>query len=139
MQQGKTMAQLAVGEKASFRKTITEADVIGFAKVSGDSNPIHLDKDYAAKSLFKERVAHGILTAGLISAVIGTQLPGVGSIYLSQTLKFTAPVKLGDTIDAEVEVIAKLEEKSQVRLATRCRNQNGQTVIEGEALVKPPR
>jgi len=139
MQKGKTIDQLEVGEKASMRKTITASDVFSFAQISGDTNPLHLDKEYASKSLFKERVAHGMLTAGLISAIIGTELPGVGTIYLSQSLRFTAPVKFGDTIEAEVEVTGKLEEKNRVTLKTMCRNQQGQTVIEGEALVMPPR
>ncbi len=139
IKQGKTIGQLEVGQKASMRKTITEADVSAFAQISGDTNPVHLDKEYAAKSMFKERIAHGMLTAGLISAVLGTQLPGVGCIYLSQSLKFLAPVKLGDTIEAEVEVIEKLEEKNRVRLRTVCRNQSGQVVIDGEALIMPPK
>jgi 3-hydroxybutyryl-CoA dehydratase len=139
IKQGKAIGQLEIGQKASMRKTITEADVSAFAQISGDTNPVHLDKDYAAKSMFKERIAHGMLTAGLISAVLGTKLPGVGSIYLSQSLKFLAPVKLGDTVEAEVEVIEKLEEKNRVRLRTVCRNQSGQVVIDGEALIMPPR
>jgi len=136
---GKTIDQLEIGEKASIRKTFTESDVYSFAQISGDTNPLHIDKEYASGSLFRERVVHGMLTAGLISAVLGTHLPGVGSIYLSQSLRFTAPVKFGDTIEAEVEVVAKIEEKKQVRLRTICRNQRGQTVIDGEALVMPPR
>ena len=139
IKQGKTIGQLEIGQKSSMRKTITEADVSAFAQISGDTNPVHLDKEYAAKSIFKERIAHGMLTAGLISAVLGTQLPGVGSIYLSQSLKFLAPVKLGDTVEAEVEVIEKLEEKNRVRLRTVCRNQSGQVVIDGEALIMPPK
>ena len=139
IKQGNTIGQLDIGQKASMRKTITEADVSTFAQISGDTNPVHLDKEYAAKSMFKERIAHGMLTAGLISAVLGTQLPGVGSIYLSQSLKFLAPVKLGDTVEAEVEVIEKLEEKNRVRLRTVCRNQSGQVVIDGEALIMPPK
>lgn len=139
VKQGKTINQLEIRQRASMRKTITEADVAAFAQISGDTNPVHLDKEYAAKTMFKERIAHGMLTAGLISAVLGTQLPGVGCIYLSQSLKFVAPVKLGDTVEAEVEVIEKLEEKNRVRLRTVCRNQSGQVVIDGEALVMPPR
>ncbi|MBT9149534.1 MAG: (R)-specific enoyl-CoA hydratase [Dehalococcoidia bacterium] len=138
MQQGKTIDQLEIGEKASMRKTFTESDVYRFAQISGDTNPLHIDKEYASESLFKEPVVHGMLTAGLISAVIGTRLPGVGTIYLSQSLRFTAPVKFGDTIEAEVEVVAKLEEKNRARLRTICRNQGGQTVIDGEALVILP-
>lgn len=139
MQKGKTIDQLEIGEKDSMRKTFTESDVYSFAQISGDTNPLHIDKKYASESLFKEPVVHGMLTAGLISAVIGTRLPGVGTIYLSQSLRFTAPVKFGDTIEAEVEVVAKLEDKNQARLRTICRNQRGQTVIDGEALVMPPR
>ena len=139
MKKGKTINQLEVGEKVSMCKTITESDVKTFAEISGDTNPLHLDKEFASSSIFGERVAHGMLTAGLISAVIGTQLPGVGTIYMSQSLRFTAPVKFGDTIEAEVEVKEKLEEKNRVVLITTCRNQQGQTVIEGEALVMPPR
>ena len=139
MPEGKAIDELSIGEKSSMRKTIAESDVYTFAQISGDTNPLHLDNEYASKSLFKERVAHGMLTAGLISAVIGTQLPGVGTIYLSQTLRFTAPVKLGDTIEAEVEITEKFEEKNRVTLRTICRNQDGQTVIEGEAIVMPPR
>ena len=139
MQKGKTIDQLEIGEKDSMRKTFTESDVYSFAQISGDTNPLHIDKEYASESLFKEPVVHGMLTAGLISAVIGTRLPGVGTIYLSQSLRFTAPVKFGDTIEAEVEVVAKLEDKNQARLRTICRNQRGQTVIDGEALVMPPR
>lgn len=139
IKQGKTIDQIDIGQRASMRKTITEADVATFAQISGDTNPLHLDAEYAATTIFKERVAHGILTAGLISAVLGTQLPGVGCIYLSQSLKFVAPVKLGDTIEAEAEVIEKLEEKNRVRLRTVCRNQSGQVVIDGEALVMPLR
>lgn len=111
MQKGKTIDQLEIGEKDSMRKTSTESDVYSFAQISGDTNPLHIDKEYASESLFKEPVVHGMLTAGLISAVIGTRLPGVGTIYLSQSLRFTAPVKFGDTIEAEIEVVAKLEDK----------------------------
>ena len=139
MQKGKTIDLLQIGEKASMRKRISESDVYSFAQISGDTNPLHLNKEFASKSLFKEQVAHGMLTAGLISAVIGTQLPGVGTIYLSQSLRFTAPVKFEDTIEAEIEVTAKVEEKNRVTLRTICKNQQGQTVIEGEAIVMPPR
>ena len=139
MQNGKTIDHIEIGEKASIRKTITESDVYTFAQLSGDTNPLHLDEDYASGSLFKERVAHGMLTAVLIPAVLGTRLPGAGTINLSQSLRFTAPVKFGDTIEVEVEVTEKLEEKNRVVLRTTCRNQRGQTVIEGEAVVMPPR
>lgn len=139
VRQGRTIDELKLGEKASLRKMFTESDVCTFAQISGDINPLHLDQEYASTTVFKERIVHGMLTAGLISAVIGTQLPGVGTIYLWQNLRFTAPVKLGDTIEADVEVVAKLEEKNQARLRTICRNQRREIVIDGEALVMLPR
>jgi len=139
MEQGKTIDQITIGEKASLTKQITEADVIQFAEVSGDKNPIHLDKEYASQTRFKERIAHGMFTASLISAVIGTRLPGPGNIYVSQTLEFKAPVKFGDRIEAEVEIIEKIPERNRVRLKTVCRNQDGMVVIEGEAVVLPRR
>jgi len=139
MEQGKTIDQLNIGEKASLTKQITESDVIRFAEVTGDRNPIHLDPEYASKTRFKERIAHGMLTASLISAVISTRLLGPGNIYVSQSLEFKAPVKLGDVIQAEVELIEKIPEKNRVRLKTTCRNQDGTVVIDGEAIVLPRR
>jgi len=139
MEQGKTIDQLNIGEKASLTKQITESDVIRFAEVTGDRNPIHLDPEYASKTRFKERIAHGMLTASLISAVISTRLLGPGNIYVSQSLEFKAPVKLGDVIQAEVELIEKIPEKNRVRLKTTCRNQDGTVVIDGEAVVLPRR
>jgi 3-hydroxybutyryl-CoA dehydratase len=126
--------ELTVGRTAEFAKTITEADVILFAGVTGDFNPVHVDAVAASKTRFGGRIAHGMLSAGLISAAIGNQLPGPGSIYLGQTLKFTLPVKIGDTVTATVTV-AEVLTKRRVKLATVCRNQNGETVIEGEATV----
>ena len=108
------------------------------ASVSLDTNPVHLDAVAAEKSLFGERIAHGMLTAGLISACLGTRLPGPGTIYLGQTLEFSAPVRIGDTITAQVEVV-EVGEKGRVRLATRCTNVTGETVLSGEATVLPPR
>jgi len=125
--------EIGVGSKASLSKTITEEDVKLFATITGDNNPIHLDEEYAKKTIFKGRVAHGFLTAGMISAVLGTRLPGPGSIYLSQTLKFTAPVRIGDTITCEVEVIKKIEEKNLLILKTTCKRHDEVNVIEGEA------
>lgn len=132
-----TYDELQIGQKSSISKTITDAVVRAYAEVTEDRNPIHLDEEFASNSMFKERIAHGMLTAGLFSAVLGTQLPGVNTIYLSQTLEFTAPVKLGDTITAELEVVEKMEKK-KVRLSTIARNQNGDIVAKGEALVKKP-
>ena len=139
MEQGKTIDQLNIGEKASLKKQITESDVLRFAEVTGDKNPIHIDAEYARQTRFKERIAHGMLTASLISAVIGTRLPGPGNIYVSQSLEFKAPVKFGDVIEAEVEIIEKIPERNRVRLRTVCRNQDGTVVLEGEAVVLPRR
>ena len=115
MWQGKTIDQLNIGDRASISKQITERDVIRFAELTGDINPIHMDKLYAEESIFGERIAHGMLTASLISAVLGVKLPGPGNIYVSQSLKFRAPVKFGDTIEAVVEVVEKDTEKNRVR------------------------
>ena len=124
-----------IGEQAGLTKTITEADVMAFAGLVGDTNPLHLDDAYARQTRFGRRIAHGMLTAGLISAVLGTQLPGLGAIYLSQTLKFLAPVYLGDIITATVQVIAWRPDKRIVTLKTRCSNQEGQEVLIGEAVL----
>jgi 3-hydroxybutyryl-CoA dehydratase len=139
MEQGKTIDQLNIGDKASLTKQITESDVLRFAEVTGDRNPIHLDPEYASKTRFKERIAHGMLIASLISAAISTRLLGPGTIYVSQSLEFKAPVKLGDVIQAEVELIEKIPEKNRVRLKTTCRNQDGTVVIDGEAIALPRR
>jgi len=125
---------LSVGQSAEFSKTVTEADVIMFAGITGDFNPVHIDSVAAAKTRFGGRIAHGMLSAGLISATIGNKLPGPGSIYLGQTLKFTAPVRIGDTVTSSVSILELLS-KNRVRLSTICRNQNGETVLEGEATV----
>jgi 3-hydroxybutyryl-CoA dehydratase len=130
-----------VGERASFSKTITETDVVLYAGLTGDFNPVHVDERAAVRSLFRRRVAHGLLTAGLISTVLGTKLPGPGSIYLGQELRFTRPVFIGDTVTAAVEVVEVMAEKRRVRLRTVCTNDRGETVIEGEAVVmvaEPP-
>lgn len=132
----RSFEQIKIGDTASLSKTISETDIYLYAGITGDYNPVHINKEVAAGSIFKERIAHGMLTAGLLSAVIGCQLPGEGTIYLSQNLKFTAPVKIGDTVTATVEVIGKQEEKKRLSLKTICTNQYGQIVINGEALVK---
>ncbi len=136
---GKTFDQLKVGDTAQFSKTVTETDIYLFAGVSGDLNPAHIDEAYAKETFFKGRIAHGMLSAGFISAVIGMQLPGPGSIYMKQSLSFLAPVRIGDTVTAVVEVAELLEEKKRVRLRTTCTNQDGTVVIDGEALVSPPK
>ncbi len=137
MSDGVCFEDLKTGDKASTGKTITEADILLFAAVSTDMNPVHLNAEAAKSSLFKERVAHGMLSAGLISAVLGTRLPGPGTIYLSQTLRFRAPVKIGDTVTATVEVTALDAEKKRATLRTIC-TVGGKPVIEGEAVVIPP-
>jgi len=125
-----------LGARAKRTRTITEHDIVSFAEVSGDHNPLHLDEAYAAQTLFGERVAHGFLTASLISAVIGNDLPGPGTIYLGQTLKFLAAVHIGDTLTVSVEVITVREEKQLLTLRTECINQHGTVVLTGEAFVK---
>lgn len=129
--------ELTIGQSAQFGKTIGEADILMFAAVSGDTNPVHINAEIAAASMFKERIAHGMLSAGLISAVLGTRLPGEGAIYLSQTLKFRAPVKIGDTVTARVEITALDAAKKRATLSTIC-TVAGKTVIEGEASVMVP-
>ena len=135
--EGLYIDQLFVGQRASMAKTVSESDVYLFAGVTGDCNPAHLNEPYARATPFGGRIAHGILSAGLISAVLGTQLPGPGTIYLGQTLKFLSPVRFGDTITATVTVKEILPEKNRVVLDTVCTNQNGIAVITGEATVAP--
>lgn len=118
-------ADIQVGDKASMSKTVTEHDVYTFAGVTGDFNPVHINAEFAKNSMFKERIAHGMITAGFISAVLGTALPGVNTIYLAQELAFKAPVKYGDTITATVEVIEKIDAKHRLILKTIATNQDG--------------
>lgn len=129
--------ELSLGQAASFGKTITEADIVLFAAVTGDTNPMHLDAEYAATSIFKQRIAHGMLAAGLITKVLGTQLPGPGTIYLSQTLRFRRPVMIGDTVTARVEVTALHPEKNRATFSTIC-SVRGEPVLEGEAIISVP-
>lgn len=126
----------AIGSRATRTRTISEEDITLFAQISGDHNPLHLDEEYAAHSFFGQRIVHGSLVASLISAVLGNELPGPGSIYLGQTLKFIAPVHIGDTITVTVETIAVREEKRIVILHTECTNQDGKAVLVGEATIK---
>ncbi|EFH83463.1 MaoC family dehydratase [Ktedonobacter racemifer] len=125
-----------VGARVTRTRTITDQDIVRFAEVSGDTNPVHLDEAYAAQSRFGRRIAHGFLTGSMISALIGTELPGPGSIYLGQTLKFSAPVYIGDTITVSVEVTKVRVDKGLVFLQTDCINQDGARVLTGEATVK---
>jgi 3-hydroxybutyryl-CoA dehydratase len=136
---GKTINELEVGETAEFSKTISESDIYLFAGVTGDMNPAHINEAYAKTTFFKTRIAHGLLPAGFISNVVAMKLPGPGTIYLRQELNFKAPVRIGDTITAQVEVLEILEEKKHVRLRTTCTNQDGTVVLDGEAVVSPPR
>lgn len=129
------MPEFTPGQKATFTKTITEADVSAFAGITGDFNPLHIDAGFARRSRFGERIAHGMLTAGLISAVLGMRLPGPGGIFLSQTLKFLKPVRIGDTITAEAEVVSYRQDNRILTLRTTCRNQDGLGVVEGEAVL----
>lgn len=126
---------LVVGQSAEFTKTVTEADVVLYAGITGDFNPLHVDQTVAERSRFEGRIAHGMLTAGFISTVIGMKLPGTGTIYLGQTLRFTRPVRIGDTVTARAEVLELIPDKRRARLATVCTNQHGESVLEGEATV----
>jgi 3-hydroxybutyryl-CoA dehydratase len=132
-----TFEDLSVGMTEKFAKTVASSDVVGFAEVTGDRNPIHLSEHFAAKTPFGTRIAHGLYTASLISAVLGTRLPGPGAIYISQTLNFRAPVKIGDTVDVYVTVAELIPEKFRARLTCSCMV-GGAVVLDGEALVKVP-
>ena len=133
------MDQLQVGQTASFTKTVTEHDVYTFAGVTGDLNPAHIDESFAQQTQFHGRIAHGMLSAGLISAVIGMQLPGPGTIYLGQELAFRAPVHIGDTVTATVTVRSLNAERGRAELDTVCTNQDGVQVVIGTAKVMPPK
>lgn len=135
---GKTLKEIKLGDKASFTKTLTETDVYLFAGISGDLNPAHINQVASEQTMFKGRIVHGILCASLISTVLGMYLPGPGTIYAGQELKFLKPVRIGDTITAEAEVEEIIKEKF-LKMKTTCTNQNGEVVIEGYATVMPPR
>ncbi len=135
---GRSIENIKIGDKASIARTISESDIYLYAGITGDMNPAHINEETSKNGLFKGRIAHGMLPAGLISAVLGNYLPGPGSIYLGQELKFVAPVRIGDTITAEVEVINLIKNKI-VKLKTSCINQNGDMVIEGIATILPPK
>jgi 3-hydroxybutyryl-CoA dehydratase len=136
---GKTIDQLKIGDTAEFTKTISESDIYLFSGLTGDLNPAHINEPYAQNTFFKARIAHGMLMAGFISAVIGMQLPGAGSIYIRQELKFLAPARIGDTITARVEVTQIQSEKNRITLRTTCTNQEGTLVVDGEATISPPK
>ncbi len=136
---GKTIEELKLGDVAEFTKTVSESDIYLYAGITGDLNPAHINETYAGKTFFRTRIAQGMLTAGFISAILGTQLPGPRTIYLKQELNFLAPVRIGDTITARVEVIEIISEKNRVRLKTTCTNQDGTQVLDGEAVISPPK
>ena len=136
---GKKYEEIAIGDCESVTVVVSDDKVVQFADITGDENPIHLNEDYARKSVFGERIAHGLLTAALISAVLGTKLPGPGAVYISQNLKFMAPVKIGDKVTAIVEVVGKKDDKKRVTLKTNCFNNEGKAVIIGEAVMLVPR
>lgn len=135
---GKTLKEIKLGDRATFTKTLTETDVYLFAGISGDLNPAHINQVASEQTMFKGRIVHGMLCASLISTVLGMYLPGPGTIYAGQELKFLKPVHIGDTITAEAEVEEVIKEKF-LKMKTTCTNQNGEVVIEGYATVMPPR
>ncbi|MBI5162470.1 MAG: MaoC family dehydratase [Magnetospirillum sp.] len=128
---------LTVGQSDTFAKTVTEADIAAFAGVSGDFNPVHVNEEYAKETMFKGRIAHGMLSAAFISTVFGMKLPGPGCIYVSQLLKFKAPVRIGDTVVAKVEVTALVPEKKFATFKTTC-TVAGKVVVDGEATLMVP-
>lgn len=135
--QGHAFEDLYLGQSESYRRAVSASDVVGFAEISGDRNPIHLSEHFAARTPFKSRIAHGLYTASLISAVLGTRLPGPGAVYLSQTLKFLAPVHIDDVVDVLVEVVELIPQKKRARLSCLCQV-GAKVVLEGEALVMVP-
>jgi 3-hydroxybutyryl-CoA dehydratase len=134
---GITIGDISVGDTAQIVRRVDDGDIASFVDAVGDYNPVHADRDYAATTMFKQPIAPGIWTAGLISSVIGTRLPGPGAIYLSQELKFLKPVFFSDVITARVEVLEVVRERNRIRLKTVCSNQRGEEVLTGEALVMP--
>lgn len=139
MPEGKSIHELKIGDSAQISKTITEGDIELFARATGDFNPIHLDQAYAEKTMFKGRIAHGLLSVGLLSSILGNILPGHGTIYLSQEIRFLAPVRIGDTLTARVEVIELIQEKNRAKFKTTCINQEGKEVADGIAWGMPPK
>ncbi|MCQ6279265.1 MaoC family dehydratase [Bacillus sp. EB600] len=135
MQKELMYEDIQIGDMAVFSKTITDFDIYQFAGLTGDFNPMHIDNEFAKKTFFEERIAHGLLTGSFISTVLGMKLPGPNSIYLSQNFKFTAPVKIGDTVKATVEVVEKRDDKKIIKLKTQVLNQRQEMVVDGEAVV----
>ena len=139
MTKGKSIQELKIGDSAQISKTITESNIELFARATGDFNPVHLDQDFAEKTTFKSRIAHGLLSVGFLSSILGNILPGYGTIYLSQEVKFLVPVRIGDTVTAKVEVIELIPEKNRAKFRTTCINQDGQVVVDGVAWGMPPK
>ena len=133
----KKIMELRIGDKFNQSTLVTEEMINGFAKYTGDNNPLHLDEKFASKTIFKKRIAHGFLVGSFISAVLGNNFPGKGTIYLSQSIKFRAPVFINDEITVNAEVL-DFPKKQRILLKTTCQNQNGEIVIEGEAFIIPP-
>lgn len=134
-----TIDKLMLGDTVSYTRNVTESDVIKYAEITGDFNPAHFDSEYCKHTNFKERIVHGTLCLGYISTALGMYLPGPGTIYLSQDIKFTLPVKFNDTITATVTIIEIIKEKNKVVLETICKNQNNEIIAKGKALVMPPK
>ena len=135
----KTINNIQLGDRASFTKTVTESDINLYAGISGDFNPAHINAVEAEQGMFHGRIAHGMLSAGFISAVLGMQLPGPGTIYMGQELRFVKPVYIGDTVTATATVVERNEEKNRLKLETVVTNQKGEKVITGFATVMPPK
>ncbi len=136
---GKSIGEMKIGDSAQIVKTITEGDIELFARATGDFNPVHLDATYAEKTMFKGRIAHGLLSVGFFSTILGNILPGHGTIYLSQEVKFLAPVRIGDTITAKVDVLELIPERNRAKFRTICTNQDGKLVVDGIAWTMPPK
>ena len=134
-----TFDEIQIGHAASFSKTLSETDIYLFAGITGDLNPAHVNAVAAADGMFKQRIAHGMLTASFISTVLAMQLPGPGTIYVSQEAQFRAPVFIGDTVTATVEAVEKIEERKWVKFRTQVKNQDGKLVVDGHAVVIPPK
>jgi len=136
---GKSIDELKLGDSAEITKLITEELVNDFARVTGDTNPVHLDQAYAEKTQFKGKIAHGALSIGFLSTVLGNILPGHGTIYLSHEIKFLAPARIGDTLTVRVEVVELIPEKNRAKFRTTCINKDGQMVVDGTAWGMPPK
>ncbi len=137
MKLGLSIDELSVGQRASWTKTLTEGDVLAFAGASGDNNPLHIDAEYASRTRFGKRLVHGMLVASLISTVQASRLPGPGTLYVRQELRFVAPVFIGETVTAEVEVLSVDLSRNRVRMLTRCLKEDGSLAIDGESELSP--